>query len=121
MAESIVNPTQAVLDVLAERRRQITVEGWTPEHDDTHHNREMARAASAYAYASSVYGGYRPRLTSEYFDGDPTTTRELWPSGWAWKWFKPTTPRGDLIKAAALILAEIERLDRAAAKEANHD
>ena len=28
-------------------------------------------------------------------------------------WFKPTTPRRDLVKAGALIIAEIERLDRA--------
>jgi hypothetical protein len=36
--------------------------------------------------------------------------------GWPWdlKWWKPTTPRRDLVKAAALIVAEIERLDRAA-------
>ncbi|MBV6066532.1 hypothetical protein KUT85_30115, partial [Pseudomonas aeruginosa] len=27
---------QAWLDVQAERRRQITAEGWTPEHDDEH-------------------------------------------------------------------------------------
>ncbi|MBH9424952.1 hypothetical protein I5L08_01955, partial [Pseudomonas aeruginosa] len=37
---------QAWLDVQAERRRQITAEGWTPEHDDEHDNGEMARVAA---------------------------------------------------------------------------
>lgn len=32
-------------------------------------------------------------------------------------WWKPGAPRRMLIKAAALIVAEIERLDRAAAKK----
>lgn len=37
-------PTQAAVDVLAERRRQIEAEGWTPDHDDEHY--QTARAAS---------------------------------------------------------------------------
>ncbi|HGM7247685.1 TPA: hypothetical protein ACKQE9_006505, partial [Pseudomonas aeruginosa] len=37
---------QAWLDVQAERRRQITAEGWTPEHDDEHADGQMARAAA---------------------------------------------------------------------------
>ncbi len=41
--------TQAERDVLAERRRQVQVEGWTPAHDDEHGNGEMAVAASCYA------------------------------------------------------------------------
>jgi hypothetical protein len=40
--------TQAALDVLAERRRQIEAEGWTPEHDDQHSNWELSRAAICY-------------------------------------------------------------------------
>ncbi|MEB3421767.1 hypothetical protein VK682_24660 [Salipiger manganoxidans] len=41
---------------------------------------------------------------------------QLWP--WDRKWWKPTTPRRDLVKAGALIVAEIERLDRAALRAA---
>lgn len=41
----------ALEDVAAERRRQIGVEGWSEEHDDTHSNREMAIAAACYASA----------------------------------------------------------------------
>jgi len=39
--------------------------------------------------------------------------KELWP--WADRWWKPKSVRHDLIRAAALIVAEIERLDRGAA------
>lgn len=37
----------------------------------------------------------------------------LWPHSWASCWFKPTNRRRDLVKAAALLIAEIDRLDRA--------
>lgn len=88
---------QAWLDVQAERRRQITAEGWTPEHDDAHSHGEMALAAASYAaYAHVELSGDLPMF---------------WP--WGRTWWKPTTPRRDLVKACALALAEIERLDRA--------
>ncbi len=93
---------QAWLDVQAERRRQITAEGWTPEHDDEHDNGEMARAAACYALAGS----------SAPNDGTAALLVSLaWP--WDEQWWKPTTTRRDLVKACALGLAEIERLDRA--------
>ncbi|WP_228292963.1 hypothetical protein [Pseudomonas aeruginosa] len=88
---------QAWLDVQAERRRQVEAEGWTPEHDDEHDNGEMALAAASYAaYAHTEPSGDLPFC---------------WP--WDKDWWKPTTPRRDLVKACALALAEIERLDRA--------
>ncbi|MFN3084912.1 hypothetical protein ACK3HO_34165, partial [Pseudomonas aeruginosa] len=37
---------QAWLDVQAERRRQITAEGWTPDHDDLYCAAELPRAAA---------------------------------------------------------------------------
>ncbi|ENZ1720888.1 hypothetical protein NDR77_02880 [Pseudomonas aeruginosa] len=95
---------QAWLDVQAERRRQITAEGWTPEHDDEHSHGQMARAAACYALAGS----------SAPNDGTAALLVSLaWP--WDEQWWKPTTTRRDLVKACALGLAEIERLDRAAA------
>ena len=95
---------QAWLDVQAERRRQITAEGWTPEHDDAHSHGQMARAAACYALAGS----------SAPNDGTAALLVSLaWP--WDEQWWKPTTTRRDLVKACALGLAEIERLDRAAA------
>ncbi|MGI4340737.1 ead/Ea22-like family protein [Klebsiella pneumoniae] len=91
--------TAAAADVLAERKRQVTAEGGTPGHDDEYEHGELADAAGCYA------------LSSELFDcaGEP-------PRPWPWpdEWWKPTNRRRDLVKAGALILAEIERLDRAA-------
>ncbi|WP_121350584.1 hypothetical protein [Pseudomonas aeruginosa] len=93
---------QAWLDVQAERRRQIEAEGWTPEHDDAHSHGQMARAAACYALAGS----------SAPNDGTAALLVSLaWP--WDEQWWKPTTARRDLVKACALALAEIERLDRA--------
>lgn len=89
-------------DVIAERRRQISVEEWTPDNDDDHEGGEMALAAAA--YAENAARGY----DGDICDEDPPYA---WP--WADKWWKPTTRRRDLVKAGALILAEIERLDRA--------
>lgn len=93
--------SSALADVVAERRRQIAVEGWTPEHDDEHSNGEMALAAACYARHAIV-----PPALSDV----PAT----WP--WGASWWKPGDPRRMLVKAAALILAEIDRLDRAAAR-----
>lgn len=93
--------SQAATDVLTERRRQVEAEGWTPEHDDEHSNGEMALAAACYARAGSGV----PMIADVPL---------LWP--WTSSWWKPAGARRNLVKAAALILAEIERLDRAAAR-----
>jgi hypothetical protein len=95
----LVVDSKAARDVFAERRRQVEKEGWTPEHDDEHDGGELARAAACYAYNAG--GGHSSGM--------------LFP--WDCNWWKPGTPRRDLIKAGALILAEIERLDRAEAME----
>lgn len=89
--------SQAAQDVLAERARQISAEGWTPEHDDAYMSGDLACAAIAYLMAIV----------------NPNGAHHWWPPGWNREWFKPTNARRDLVKAAALICAEIERLDRA--------
>ncbi|MDS9793272.1 hypothetical protein [Pseudomonas aeruginosa] len=97
---------QAWLDVQTERRRQVEAEGWTPEHDDEHSHGQMARAAACYALAGS----------SAPNDGTAALLVSLaWP--WDEQWWKPSTARRDMVKACALALAEIERLDRAAASQ----
>lgn len=106
--------TEAAADVLAERRRQVAQEGWTPEHDDKQPGR-MARAAACYASHAGGCLGWSP---GAYRQADPPHTSEaevLWP--WDWDWWEPKCPRRDLVRAAALILAEIERLDRAALQQ----
>jgi hypothetical protein len=97
----------AARDVLAERRRQIEAEGWTPEHDDAHNAGELAAAASAYALAAAD-------KMHPYSQGDGEFGTDP-PAMWCWArdWWKPGDPRRMLVKAGALILAEIERLDRA--------
>lgn len=94
-------------EIAAERKRQIEVEGWTPEHDDRRGDGSLARAAAAYAHASTKIHPHQARQS--------TVISKLWPFDWLW--FKPKNSRRNLVIAGALIVAEIERLDRAAAKE----
>lgn len=96
--------SKAALDILAERRRQIEAEGWSEEHDDQHTEAELAMAASCYAAFAAAPGNDTGKG-----DGIPPTG---WP--WEWSWWKPKDRRRDLVRAGALIIAEIERLDRPA-------
>jgi hypothetical protein len=89
---------QAWLDVQTERRRQVEAEGWTPEHDDEHDDGKIAEEAAGF-----LMNGQSPRK-----------------SAWSWKHKHPDSPtrasrRRQLVIGVALGLAEIERLDRAAA------
>ncbi|WP_232054375.1 hypothetical protein [Pseudomonas aeruginosa] len=95
LADAPVNLVpQAWLDVQAERRRQNTAEGWTPEHDDLYCAAELPRAAAAYI-----------------LNGANDEAPAIWP--FSAKWWKPRDARSNYVRAGALILAEIERLDRA--------
>ena len=91
-------PLLAWRDVIAERRRQIEREGWTPDHDDEHDDGSLAVAAACYA---------APRMAATH-----------WP--WSAEDYKPKDRRRNLVRAGALILAEIERLDRRAGRLAAH-
>lgn len=93
-------------EIAAERARQIEVEGWTPEHDDSHISGSLAGAAACYAISDRVQRiqAARPGPGTTFFD-------RLWP--WDLNWWKPKDRRRDLIRAGALIVAEIERIDRA--------
>ena len=90
--------SKAEQDVLAERQRQIDVDGWTPEHNDKHKRNELGLAASLYAFHDNV------RTLSI------TTIPVYWP--WSDEWWKPKSYRENLVRAGALIIAEIERIDR---------
>lgn len=107
--------TEAVQDVLAERQRQIEKEGWSHWHDDQHHDDfELARAAGCYALNVANCAQIEERK-ERYLANNPATMFVKAPRFWPWlsKWWKPKNPRRDLVRAAALIIAEIERLDRA--------
>lgn len=80
-----------------ERLRQISQEGWTVEHDDKWTGGELSRAAASYA------GWVQAKKPPQW----------PWPLGW----WKPKNKRQNLIRAAALIVAEIERLDRQKVKD----
>ncbi len=104
----------------AERRRQIEAEGWTEEHDDSHQGGQLALAACAYAMphgkAVSFRGGSEADIDFSLF---------VWPR-WLWPFEKESFKRNmlshnakderirDLVKAGALVAAEIDRLQRAA-------
>lgn len=88
--------SNALKDIAAERSRQISAEGWTLEHDDLHADNSLSKAAACYAVGSLIPG--------------------VWP--WGLRFWKPKNRRHDLVRAGALIVAEIERLDRT---QAEHD
>jgi hypothetical protein len=97
--------TTVIEEIAAERQRQRDEEGWTDEHDDKHDDGSMALAAACYS-VHAVYGANSAM--------SQTIFTRLW--RWSTLWWKPKSRRRDLVRAAALIVAEIERLDRAEAR-----
>lgn len=96
----------AVSDIAAERQRQIDVEGWSEGHDDERDDYQMARAAGCYAF----HAGRVDDDDAGMFVN--AAVRHGWP--WDRAWWRPKSRRADLVRSGALIVAEIERLDRAA-------
>lgn len=88
--------------IAEERQRQISTEGWTPEHDDRHTDGALAFAAATYALPEE--------MRNSLAVGGCSFKERLWPFDDFW--FKPKTPIQDLIRAGALIAAEIDRLQR---------
>lgn len=87
----------AIIDVATERLRQQTAEGYDAGHDDRYTDDELPRAALCYL--------------AQVFDPVPDgAVPRLWP--WPNEFWKPKARRSNLVRAAALIVAEIERLDR---------
>jgi hypothetical protein len=97
----------------AERERQVRVEGFDQSHDDNNWN--MAAAAAAYAQHAWLSDETRDNIIED----------KRFPEHWPWPagWWKPTVGNEpqhrirDLVKAGALIVAEIERLQRLQAKQ----
>lgn len=87
--------------IVDERERQKAEEGWTEEHDDEHTDGSLALAAAAYAYAGSSTN-----------DFNLSVWRIIWPKSWDTKCWKPKDRERDLVRAGALIVAELERLRR---------
>lgn len=91
----------AIDDIAAERRRQIEVEGWSPEHDDQHYAGHLLRAAVIYAWHGTDKGAALDER------GVPLS----WP--WDPEWWKPKDRRANLVRAGALALAERQKALRA--------
>lgn len=84
--------TTAAIDVLAERQRQQSIKGFSTQQDDTYIGGELAAAAISYI--------------------EPMEAEAYWPADWHDNSFKPSDYRRNLVKACALLIAEIERVDR---------
>lgn len=96
---AVAGQSDAARDVLAERQRQVSAENWTSEWDDLKKGGDLSLAASCYASFAHAQ--------LDVLKSNP-------PAAWPWLagWWKPSTPRRNLVKAGALLLAEIERIDR---------
>ena len=109
--------SKAISDVLLERNRQVEKEHYSLDHDDEYVNNELIRAADS--YAQHVIG--RGWVHDSNFGPEVYQSEEapdLWP--WDQDFWKPENPRKDLVRAAALLIAEIERIDRSKEKENDH-
>jgi hypothetical protein len=96
-----ISAPSAVRDVLAERQRQIeTNEPCSLQLGELQKIQVVCRDEQGLNY--SLYAPLE-------FIGVPYL--------WQWMRWKPNDSRNNLVKAAAFTLAEIERLDRATAKE----
>ena len=91
-----------------ERQRQIMWEGFSVIHDDTYKNGELAYAAACYALNHDALSSVK--------EGQSV------PAKWPWniiRWKPSPNDRiKELVKAGALITAEIERLQRLNLSEA---
>ena len=99
--------------VISERKRQIEIEGYTPLQDDFWTSGQLAMAASCYATP------YIYRYLSSYWDSLHHIERcHLWPEDFFPEMYKPEKNNSSearirvLEKSGALILAEMERLQR---------
>lgn len=96
--------------IAAERRRQIEVEGWTPEHDDEHDGGELALAAACYAVAGT---DAEVVISKGQFGTSSFEQWDAWPWGGAFDNREEHDKLRRLVIAGALIAAEIDRLRRA--------
>ena len=92
-----------------ERKRQIEKEGWTGEHDAEHVHGELAQAAMCYADPNpnkDPLGSKAPIVLH------PSHTTVKWPFSPDWWKPSPDDRIRELVKAGALIAAEVDRLQK---------
>jgi hypothetical protein len=88
--------TQAEIDILAEREKQR--QKWGDAHDDGHTNPRALPLAAAYLATAAL-----PGMPFASLDNAPAWVRAL---------HRNHGDRARLVIAAALLIAEIERIDR---------
>ena len=91
--------SQSVLSVLDERKKQILKYNFDPKHDDLYQDHELENAAICY-------------LNAVIFHNHPNIMEP--PYHWPWhkSWWKPKSKRENLVRAIALGIAALERMDR---------
>ncbi|WEL56690.1 hypothetical protein PZ739_05845 [Pseudomonas kermanshahensis] len=111
--ERDLNPTEGgtpdnniALEILEERLHQIESKGYTAGRDDQYTRGQLADAAGSYSFWAYT-------CNMEHYKA--TTVPPSWP--WGAEHWKPTNQRKMLVRAGALILAEIARLDRQHSRE----
>lgn len=117
-------PASVIEEIAHERSRQIAEKGYTTQLDDTRDRGELAMTAASFLLWAISKTGDLPIFAA--FGLAPMRAKAN--AGWVglgsllWPWdhdFPYDTPRrARLVKAAALIVAEIERLDRAGGDDA---
>ncbi|HEL7748804.1 TPA: hypothetical protein UL761_000308 [Stenotrophomonas maltophilia] len=91
--------------IAIERQRQMAAERFTSTHDEQYQRGELAKAAVAYAQlaAMELDAGTRGHIG---WLNPPA----IWP--WEAHWWKPVDARRDLVRAGALIAAQLDLIDQ---------
>lgn len=93
--------------IAIERRRQVDKEGWTSEHDADWTEGELKMAAMAYLEADGNDQYLCETNDRQRFN---TPAYDYWP--WKSTWWKPKDRLSNLVRAGALIAAEIDRIQK---------
>lgn len=99
------------IDLIAEKARTNREhKGYTAAHDDTHRDGELLEAAICYLHCANIQSSIGDTELAKQVSGD-----DLWP--FEMETWKPSDdPIRNLVHAGALIVAEIERLQREKAR-----
>lgn len=112
-------PKTGIELIAAERQRQIDEEGYTAEHDDYCFGQGLAMAAGCYVdHVVNQSWHYANGEIEEYTKAECPGN---WPAAWDEAHWKPKDPLRDLVRAGALIAAEIDRRIRADRKAAESE
>lgn len=105
------NDTSGAVQIYKERQRQTWEEHFTPEHDARFTDGELIQASVAYALAGDkdkpAYDEHEKWVGGM---AENTEAYAWWP--WDLVWWKPKDRIRNLVRAGALLAAEIDRLEK---------